>query len=298
MPHKTRFGVIILQNLPWAELVKRCKYYENIGLDSVWVGDHFVNPARPQQAWFDGWTALSGLAACTSTIRLGTLVSSITLRNPALLARQAMTLDHISNGRLELGIGSAGAPLDHSMLGINQWDLKERFRRYRECVEIVDHLLRGNVTTYEGTYYKIKEAIVQPPPMQKPRPPLTLAAHGNAALRLVAEYADSWVSFGLRPLASVPLEEAVKITQQRNERLSSYCSRAGRKPEQIVRSFLLSGFPTGTPFTSVDEFRDIIARFEAIGINEFIFNDQHRADASEIFERVMSEVIRTKQRGS
>ena len=143
MTHPLRFGIMVLQNLPYPEMVEHCQHLESLGVDSVWIGDHFVDPYVPAGYWFEAWTLLAALAAVTRRIRLGTLVASITLRNPALLARQAMTIDHISNGRLELGIGAGRAPLDHSMTSIPNWETPERARRFRECVEIVDQMLRN-----------------------------------------------------------------------------------------------------------------------------------------------------------
>src|SRR5215210_1654716 len=109
MSRQARFGIITIQNAPWATMVERWQHIEALGFDSVWVADHYVNPYQPTQPWFDGWTLLTALATQTTTIRLGALVTNITLHNPAVLARRALTVDHISNGRLEVGLGSGGA---------------------------------------------------------------------------------------------------------------------------------------------------------------------------------------------
>lgn len=196
MPPGLRFGIMTLQNIPYASMVERWRTLDALAFDSVWLGDHFVDPFRPTEPWFDGWTLLAALAVHTSRIRIGTLVSSITLRNPALLAREAMTIDHVSHGRLELGIGAAGRPLDHTMTGSEVWGSAERAQRFRECVEIVDRVLRHRVTTYEGRWYRVQEAVMNPGPVQQPRPPLTLAAHGPSTIKTVARYAGSWNSLG------------------------------------------------------------------------------------------------------
>jgi alkanesulfonate monooxygenase SsuD/methylene tetrahydromethanopterin reductase-like flavin-dependent oxidoreductase (luciferase family) len=117
MSRELRFGVLILQNLPYLTLVDWWQQVEVLGFDSLWVADHFVEPRRPKDIWFDGWTLLAAMATHTSGIRIGTLVTSITLRNPAVVAKEAMTIDHISGGRLQLGIGAGRTPLDHSMTG-------------------------------------------------------------------------------------------------------------------------------------------------------------------------------------
>src|SRR5262245_65044830 len=108
---RLRFGVMTLQNLPYHAMVARWRQLDALGFDSVWLGDHFVDPFCPAEPWFEGWTLLGALAAQTRRIRVGTLVSSLTLRNTAMLARHAMTADHVSGGRFELGIGAAGQTL-------------------------------------------------------------------------------------------------------------------------------------------------------------------------------------------
>ncbi|MHA1970785.1 MAG: LLM class flavin-dependent oxidoreductase, partial [Candidatus Thorarchaeota archaeon] len=244
-----RFGAVILQDFPYQELVKLWQKFESLGFDSTWIADHFVNYAHPDSPWLDGWSTLAGLAACTSRIRIGTLVTSIPFRHPAVLARQAMTVDHISNGRLEIGIG-AGAPgkIDpsYTMTGIDDWPFKERTERLKEQVEIVDTLLSNMKSSYEGMYYQLKDAIMAPGPVQKPRPPLVVAAHVKASLRIAAEYADTWVSFGAD--FGAPHELIVENTQKRISYLDKYCEKIGRDPGSLRRSLLVFGAEANTAF--------------------------------------------------
>ena len=156
MSHLLRFGVATVQNTSWETLVKRWQFIEQVGFDSLWVADHFTVWFRPyvDMPWFEAWTTLSSLATQTSKIRIGTLVTSITWRNPAWLARQALTVDHISHGRLELGLGTGvHGDLGHSMTGIEDWTPRERVERFGEYVEIIDlyfaillQLITGNTT--------------------------------------------------------------------------------------------------------------------------------------------------------
>jgi len=134
-----RFGIITVQDLPWQTLVEQRKHIESLGLDNVWVADHFLNPHNLDDDWLDGWTLLAAPATQTSTIRIGTLVTNIIYRNPALIARQAQTLDHISQGGLSLGVGATSErDPSHHMMGIENWSTPERVQRFREVVEIVD----------------------------------------------------------------------------------------------------------------------------------------------------------------
>ncbi len=194
MSSAPRFEIMTIQNASWPVLLERWRTLDALEYDTAWVADHFANPWYPNEPWLEGWTLLSALAANTTRIRLGTLVTNITMHNPAVLARQALTLDHISGGRLELGIGAGGAPTDHAMTGVPNWDPPERVERLREFVEIVDRMLRGGVTTYSGRYYGVENAVMYPPAVQRPRPPMMIAAVGTRTLRIAAQYADPGTS--------------------------------------------------------------------------------------------------------
>ncbi|HUG16535.1 MAG TPA: LLM class flavin-dependent oxidoreductase, partial [Thermomicrobiales bacterium] len=196
MGREPRFGICIDQNLTWDETVKRWQYYERLGFDSIWDCDHYVQPSQPQGPYFEGWTLLAALATVTERARIGVLVSCNTFRHPALLAKQAVVVDHVSNGRLDLGIGAGWYVPEHQMFGIDFPEPKELVARFREAVELVDQFLRNDTTTYDGTYYQLASAPNRPGPVQQPRPPLVLGAHGPRMLGIVAEYADTWNSHG------------------------------------------------------------------------------------------------------
>ncbi|MHA2187284.1 MAG: LLM class flavin-dependent oxidoreductase [Candidatus Thorarchaeota archaeon] len=288
-----KFGAIVLQNFPWQDLTKLWQNFESLGFDSTWVADHFVNYAHPTDPWFDGWTTLAALANATSRIRIGSLVTSIPLRNPAVLARQALTVDHISNGRLDLGIG-AGAPgqIDpsYSMIGIEDWPFQERIERFREQVEIVDKLLRNTTSSYDGQYHSIKDAIMAPEPVQKPRPPLIIAAHVKDSLKIAAEHADTWASYG-GDFGSPP-EHVVGNTRRRIELIEKYCEKTGRDPASLGRLLLIFGAEANTVFKSEENFIEVVERYTSIGINELIFFYPFFApDQIPSFERIAEETI-------
>jgi alkanesulfonate monooxygenase SsuD/methylene tetrahydromethanopterin reductase-like flavin-dependent oxidoreductase (luciferase family) len=268
MNSKLRFGIFQLQNRPWAALAENCKKVESLGYDSFWVGDHFVNGHALEEDWFDGWSILTALAAQTHTIRMGTLVSNIIYRNPAVLAKQALTVDHISQGRLNLGIGATTErDPSHAMTGVEVWKAAERVQRFREVIEIVDQMLRNELTTYHGRYYTITGALMKPPPIQKPRPPLTIAAIGPITLKVAAKYADTWNTYGGWNMTR---QQTYDSLRERCDQLEQYCSQIGRDPNTITRSFLV-GLTEDTPFASMDAFRDFIGRYREIGFGEFIF---------------------------
>ena len=270
MGNDIRFGVMTVQNLPWEKEVERWKLIESLGFDSVWLADHFTDPVFHTGHWFESWTLLASLAVVTERIRIGTLVSSMPLRRPAVLARQALTIDHISNGRLELGLGTGGSrdPV-HNMLGIEDWVGSERVERFKDQIEVIDRLLRHDVSSYNGKFYKLNEATMNPQTIQKPRPPLVIAAMRKSMLKIAAKYADTWNSFGSEDWRT-PAEKILENTKKRVELMEKYCDEIGRNPETLRRSLLFYSRHGRTILDSEENFRDIINQYKEIGINEFI----------------------------
>ena len=295
MTQEPRFGVLILQNAPWPAILERAGRYEAAGLDAVWVADHFVHYADPTGPWLEAWTLLAGLATRTSRIRLGPLVSHAIYRNPAILARQAMTVDQLSGGRLELGLGTGASDYDWRIAcGAEPWPFPERVERFGEAVEIVDRLLRGETTTYDGRYYRVADGTLAPGPLQRPRPPLTVAASGPRMVRLAARYADAWVTegnyrdlWGHGPTA----DDVLRLTRERGELLSAAVAAVGRDPGAIRRAFL-AGFSPGleAPWGSADAFADFVGRYREIGCAEFILPEPSAEEAA-VFEQVTRDVI-------
>ena len=270
MGNDIRFGVMTVQNLPWEKEVERWKLIESLEFDSVWLADHFTDPVNHTGHWFESWTLLASLAVVTERIRIGTLVSSMPLRRPAVLARQALTIDHISNGRLELGLGTGGSrdPV-HNMLGIEDWVGSERVERFKDQIEVIDRLLRHDVSSYNGKFYKLNEATMNPETIQKPRPPLVIAAMGKSMLKIAAKYADTWNSFGSEDWRT-PAEKILDNTKKRVELMEKYCDEIGRNPETLRRSLLFYSRHGRTILDSEENFRNVINQYKEIGINEFI----------------------------
>jgi len=277
---RIRFGLCTDQNLPWQTTVERWRYFEELGFDSLWDCDHFQQPSRPNGPYYEGWTLLAALAALTSRIRIGVLVSCNTFRHPALLAKEAVTVDHISNGRLEIGLGAGWFVPEHEAFGIDFPLPAELVGRFREAVEIVDLLMRQEITTYQGTYYQLTNAPFRPGPVQQPRPPLTLGAHGPKMLRIVAQYADRWNSHG-----------SVDEMARRNRILDDHCAEIGRDPDSIIRSLYgWASLMPADPWASPDAFAEVIGRYHEVGINDFII-DAPEPDRFSVLERVATDVI-------
>ncbi len=287
-----QFGIITLQAEPWEKLVHHWKEIEALKFDSVWVADHFCNYGQPTQPWYEGWTTLTGLACVTNTIRIGTLVTSVSLRHPAVLARQALTVDHISNGRLNIGIG-AGAPssegeIVYDMIGIDDWNAGERVAHFKEQIEIIDVLLRERVSSYSGVYYNLKEVAMYPPPVQKPRPPITIGGIRPKMLRIAAEYADTWNSFGGINLTSEKMFASIK---GQCELIDNYCKELGRDPATLRKSILVFGQEAFTLYDSEDNFLQYVKKYREIGFSEFIVYYPLKKEQVPTFKKIAKEII-------
>jgi F420-dependent oxidoreductase-like protein len=280
MTRSLRFGICVDQNLGWEKNVERWRRFEELGFDSVWDCDHWVQPSRPSGPYFEAWTLLAALAAKTQRIRIGVLVSSNTFRHPAWLAKMAATVDHVSGGRLELGLGAGWYEPEHRMLGIEFPKPKELVDRFEEAVRVVDLLLRQDVTSFEGSHYRLQDATFRPRPVQQPRPPLTIGAHGTRMLGIAARWADGWNSFG------TPAE-----IRSRNAILDEHCVRIGRDPGTIVRSlYYWIARAGGDCWSSIDAFHDMVGRYREAGIEEFVI-DHPREDQEDVLERVAAEAL-------
>jgi len=299
MARDLSFQLFLLQNAPWREMQRRFRLAEDLGFDLAAAADHFVDWRNPTLPWLEGWSALAAAARETTRIRLATFVTQIPFRNPALLARQAQTVDHISDGRLLIGLGT-GLTADpaYDMMGLPNWDYPERVARLKEYVEIVDLLLRQETTTYEGRYYRIKGAVMSPPPIQRPRPPIAIAALGPRMLGLAARHADVWNSLSFKSDFPSQLAE----TRERGRILDDHCAKIGRDPASIARSFVVldqgSRDAGGGIFYYESEaaFVDMVGRVAETGINEIVLLYPTAPAQMANFERFAREVMPTLRR--
>jgi len=293
MRYPLRFHVLLLPNVGWAELKARVLRLEELGLEVAALADHVVDWTNPTAPWFEAWTALPALAQATTTIRLSTVVSQIPLRNPAMLARQVSTLDHISNGRVELGWGT-GLTIDPSgpMIGVPIWEPRERVERFAEYVELISRLFSDEVTTYEGRYYQADGALRQPT-VQAPRPPILVAALGRRMMRHAARHADIWNSMSFLPSFEVQLAE----TRVRCEVIDVECEAIGRDPSTLRRSYTMfdaqarsRGGAIGY-YESRERFIDQVSRMAELGISDIGLYYPLDADQLGSFETIATEVL-------
>ena len=280
MARRFRFGICTDQNMPWEKNVERWQLFERLGYESAWLCDHLVQPSRPNGPYLEAWSLLGGLAARTEKIRIGVLVTSNTFRFPQVVAKMAVTIDHISNGRLEVGLGAGWYEPEHTMFGIPFPETKELVGRFREAVQVIDLLTREDTSSFDGKYYQLKDAQSRPASIQKPRPPLVIGAFGPRMLKIVATYADTWNAFG------TPAE-----MRERNQMLDDYCRELGRDPDTLDRS-LYYWVPKSDadPWASKQAFNDVINPYIEAGVNQFIL-DQPRDDQLDMLEWAAAEVL-------
>ncbi len=244
-----RLGAITLQDAPWPELVERWHRLDELGVETIWVADHLGHESfAPGQPWFEAWSCVTALAYETVHARIGTLISPMPLRNPAVLARAALTVAEISGGRLELGVGSGGSVFDHELAEVPNWAPKERAGLFATWVERLCGLLA------DDRLHPKREI------------PLTIAGSGPTILRLAARYAHRWNTFGGM---GVTPEEAVRRGREDNARLDDLCAGTGRR---VLRSALIGHpFVGETPFASDEAFADVVGRWSDAGFEELVF---------------------------
>ncbi len=289
-----RFGVISLPNTDWSVFLERSLHIERLGFEILTTGDHFVDWTEPTRPWHEAWCALAAIAMATKTIRLATYVSQFPLRHPAMLARQALTIDHISNGRLEVGLGT-GIDIDPSydMLGLANWDGKNRVVRFKEYTEIVDRLLANETTSYCGDYFTINGAIMQPRPVQQPRPPLVIAALGPVMLRFTARVADTWNTMSF----AKTFEEQLAEVAEKVKTIDEACAKIGRDPQSLRRSYLMFD-PTARAsggayayYQSVAAFEEMAGRVMETGFSELCLYYPTRPEQVGVFEKIATDAL-------
>jgi len=228
---KIRFGIQTPAEVADpGDLIRLWQEAEGWGFDTAWTFDHFMpisgNTQGPCQ---DGWTLLSALATQTTKIRIGCLVTGNTYRHPAVLAKMATTVDHLSHGRLELGIGAGWFEPEHRAYGIPFYTAKERAQRLAEAVQIILSLWTEKETTFTGKYYQIDHAPFEPKPLQQPHPPILIGGVGKKwTLPVIAQYADEW---NMLPSSPEKMADLIKT-------LNGYCDKYKRDCKKIEKSHL------------------------------------------------------------
>ncbi|MFQ5666366.1 MAG: LLM class F420-dependent oxidoreductase [Candidatus Binatia bacterium] len=287
--HPIRFGIQTgQQSVEWSAMLDLWQKADAWGYDSLWNFDHFypifVDPEGP---CFEGWTTLSALAQATTRARIGHMVNGNTYRHPCIVAKMAATLDHISGGRLNLGLGAGWFELEHRSFGIDFKTVRGRLEALDEACQIIRGMFTQPKTTVHGKHYTVTDAMCLPRPVQQPHPPLMIGGTGpKVLLKIVAKHADMWNASG----SAEKMQELIEVIKRHGETL-------GRETDQIEKTVMLplcyKAAPAREEFicnliahvnqTTPDEARrqcmigdrqqclDTIERYRRAGVTHFIF---------------------------
>ncbi|MDT0342097.1 LLM class flavin-dependent oxidoreductase [Streptomyces litchfieldiae] len=293
-----RLSTVILPVHRWSQEGRRIwQRAEEVGLYAAYTYDHLSWRSFRDRAWFGALPTLTAAAAVTDRIRLGTMVTSPNFRHPVTLAKELITLDDVSNGRITLGIGSGGTGFDATALGHDAWSPRERADRFAEFVRLLDRLLSegGGGVSYQGDFYSAHEVRNIPGCVQHPRLPFAVAATGPRGMRLAARHGQAWVTIGdPKTFGGTPADFFAGLARQA-ERLDGVCEDAGREPAGLSRVLLDSSFtPLGVgPLSSVAAFVDYAGTVASLGFDELVLHwpvpDSVFAADPDVFERVVTE---------
>ncbi|MGA5217564.1 LLM class flavin-dependent oxidoreductase [Streptomyces cinereoruber] len=293
-----RLSTVILPIDRWHEGGRaKWRRAEELGFHTAYTYDHLSWRAFRDGPWFGAVPTLTAAAAVTERIRLGTLVTSPNFRHPVTLAKDLITLDDVSGGRITLGIGAGGNGFDATALGQEAWAPKERADRFGEFTALLDRLLTEDAVTERGTFYAADEARNIPGCVQRPRLPFAVAATGPRGMRLAARYGQAWVTTGDPKLyeEGTP-EQSVAALRGQVERLGKACAEAGREVAELDK-ILLTGFTPdrNRPLESVEAFVDFAGLHRDLGFTEIVVHwpipDSDFAADQAVFESIATEAL-------
>jgi alkanesulfonate monooxygenase SsuD/methylene tetrahydromethanopterin reductase-like flavin-dependent oxidoreductase (luciferase family) len=295
-----RFSIWPTLTQPWSDVLAVTTHAEATGWDGVYVADHFMGAGDTaggaRTPTHEGTAALAALGQATERMRLGSLVFSITYRHPAVLANWAATMDHLSDGRLLLGIGAGWQENEHAQYGIDLGPRRVRLDRFAEACEVIVGLLRNDVVDIRGEHFVVTEAIAEPKPVQQPLP-ILIGGKGDRMMGVVARYADEWNMWGR---ADVIAERAAVLDDR--------CTAIGRDPASVQRSCqalwfvtdddtradeLVAASPMPAIGGSTTRLGEAVAAWRDAGVDEVIVPDFTLGDGAQRLDRmdlIISEV--------
>jgi alkanesulfonate monooxygenase SsuD/methylene tetrahydromethanopterin reductase-like flavin-dependent oxidoreductase (luciferase family) len=278
---------------PWREGRHIWREAEDLGFHAAYTYDHLSWRTFRDGPWFGALPTLAAAATATARLRLGTLVTSPNFRHPVTLAKELITLDDVSGGRMTLGIGAGGSGFDATALGQQPWPVRERAERFGEFVPLLDTLLTQDTTSYTGTYYSAHEVRTIPGCVQRPRLPFAVAATGPRGMRLAARYGQAWVTTGdPKTSATGTAADSLEAIRTQVTRLAEAGAAVGRDTA-VMEKVLLAGFTPDRPLDSLDAFVDFAGRHAALGFTEIVLHwpipDSAFAADERVFERIATE---------
>ncbi|MET8680363.1 LLM class flavin-dependent oxidoreductase [Streptomyces sp. NPDC004647] len=295
MASSLRLSTVILPVRRWHEGGREVwQRAEELGFRTAFTYDHLSWRGNFRDGpWFGAVPTLTAAAAATEHIRIGTLVTSPNFRHPVTLAKELISLDDISGGRVTLGIGAGGNGFDATALGGQGWTPRERADRFGEFVPLLDRLLSEDVVSFDGEFTSAHEVRNIPGCVQRPRLPFAVAATGPRGMKLAARHGQAWVTTGDPKVSSAgtPAESLAAIRGQL-DRLTAACGEIGRDPAELEK-VLLTGFTPDRPLDSFDAFVDFAGAHAELGFTEIVLHwpipDSIFAADEKVFERIAAE---------
>jgi alkanesulfonate monooxygenase SsuD/methylene tetrahydromethanopterin reductase-like flavin-dependent oxidoreductase (luciferase family) len=289
---------VILPVYRWGEGQKIWRRAEELGFHAAYTYDHLSWRSFRDGPWFGALPTLTAAAPVTQSMRLGTLVTSPNFRHPVTLAKDLISLDDVSNGRITLGVGAGGTGFDATALGQEPWSPRERADRFAEFVQLLDTLLTEDGTdgvSYDGDFYSASEARNIPGCVQRPRLPFAVAATGPRGLKLAARHGQAWVTTGDPKLFETGTpEQSIQAIRGQVEKLGAACETLGRDVAELDK-ILLTGFTPDRPLDSFDAFVDFAGNHAALGFTEIVIHwpipDSDFAADQKVFERIATEAV-------
>jgi alkanesulfonate monooxygenase SsuD/methylene tetrahydromethanopterin reductase-like flavin-dependent oxidoreductase (luciferase family) len=284
-----RFGITILPEYRWSDAAPRWRRAEELGFDHAWTYDHLTWGGLPDSPWYGTTPTLTAAALVTSTIKLGTFVTSPNFRHPLTLTREVLALDDISGGRFLCGIGSGGM-IDSTILGGDLLTPRQTVDRLAEFVELLDKLLTTDGVDYQGEYFSTRDARTLPGCVQQPRVPFVMAANGPRSLRLATRYGAGWVTTGRK---SDDFDTWFGSVTDLSRRLDGVLESEGRDGAEFDRYLALDS--ARYSLSSVAAFEDVVGRAAELGFTDVITH-WPRADgvyggSEDVLEQVALEAI-------
>lgn len=293
-----RLSTVILPVDRWHEGGRaKWRRAEELGFHTAYTYDHLSWRTFRDGPWFGALPTLTAAATATERLRLGTLVTSPNFRHPVTLAKELISLDDVSGGRITLGIGAGGNGFDATALGQEAWTPRERADRFGEFVPLLDRLLTEDAVTHEGDFYSAVEARNIPGCVQRPRLPFAVAATGPRGLALAARYGQAWVTTGDPKLyeEGTPAQSDAALRGQ-TEKLGAACEAVGRDVAELDKILLTAFTPDRSRMLeSVDAFEDFAGRHREIGFTEIVVHwpipDSDFAADQRVFEEIVTRAV-------
>lgn len=294
-----RFSFWPIARQSWEDVLTLARHVERTGWDGIWYADHFMpNTPEASDPCHEVWTTVAGLAVSVPRLRIGPLVAGNTYRHPAVVANMAATIDHMSGGRLVLGLGAGWQENEHRAYGLEYYTVGERLRRLEEACQVIKALFNEPRANFQGRYYRLEDAPMEPKPVQKPLPLMIGGGGEKVTLRITARYADEWNVWG-----------DVDRLRQKMGVLDGHCESVGRDPSAIQRSAAVLVYlsddksvvkrireePQARPSIAGNsaELAEIVTEYARAGVDELIVPDFHMEPGTaktEFLDRFIEEV--------